>query len=234
MGALSAYLSKWWLDKKIYFRIHFRYLKMFPGCRIRSVLSTKVEGLIRSSVVIEENVVISDDLQFLGRGVYIGKDTNIGACTSIGHFTSISAGVRVGLMAHPSDYISTSPVFYAKRRGWVEKSEFAEDQGKRTVIGNDVLLSANVLVRNGVTIGHGAIVGAGAVVLDDVPPYAIVSGVPARLIRYRFEPELIERLLESEWWNASDDEIRAAGHFSDPAAFLQRLNRKTADKTTVQ
>jgi acetyltransferase-like isoleucine patch superfamily enzyme len=223
MGALSAFLSKWWRDKKIYYRINYRYLNMFPGSRIRSALSANVEKLIRTDVIIEENVTIGEELKSLGRCVYIGKNAYIASCSAIGSFTSISAGVRIGLMAHPSDFISTSPVFYAPRRGWVKESLFAEDEGKKITIGNDVLISANALIRNGVKIGHGAIIGAGSFVNDDVPPYAVVAGVPARVIRYRFDEAMIAKLLASEWWNKTDAEIKAAGSYNQPEQFLSRL-----------
>jgi acetyltransferase-like isoleucine patch superfamily enzyme len=220
---MSNYISKWLRDRKIYFRINWIYINKFPGCRIRSILGTSVEKLIKNGVVIEENVTIAEDLKFLGRYVYIGKNAYIASCNGIGNFCSISAGVRIGLMAHPSDFVSTSPVFYAARRGFVSENSFDEAEGKRTTIGHDVLISANAMIRNGVNVGTGAIIGAGAFVNEDVPPYAIVAGVPAKIIRYRFEDAMIQRLLESQWWERSDDEIKKAGSFSNPDAFLKNL-----------
>lgn len=217
--------SKWWRDRKIYARIHGKYPRMFPGCRIASLLPPETEKRITTGVVIEEQVVINNDIRSIGRNIYIGRNTNIGACDSIGHFTSISSGVRIGLMAHPAGFVSTSPVFYAPRRGWVKESLFDESEGRRTVIGNDVLISAHALIKNGVTIGHGAIIGAGSFVDKDVPPYAIVAGSPAKLIRMRFSEQLVERLLKSEWWNLPDEKIKNAGHFQDPEAFLDALGK---------
>ncbi|MGL5889925.1 MAG: CatB-related O-acetyltransferase, partial [Bacteroidia bacterium] len=95
--------------------------------------------------------------------------------------------------------------------------------GKSTIIGADVLISANALIRNGVTIGHGAIVGAGAFVNEDVPPYAVVAGMPARIIRYRFEEPLRNALLESKWWERTDEELKRAGYFDNPEKFLAAL-----------
>lgn len=220
MGHFGSFYRKWMLDKKIYVRINYRYKKMFPDSRISSLLPPSVEKKIRHGTVIEEQVSISPILQLLGKYIYIGKNTTISNCSEIGSFTSISSGVKIGLMAHPQNYISTSPTFYAARRGWVKENSFDETEGKTTVIGNDVLISANAMIKNGVTIGHGAIIGAGAFVDHDVPPYAIMVGSPAKILRYRFDETMIARLLALEWWKMDDDKIRSAGNFDDPEKFL--------------
>ena len=75
-----------------------------------------------------------------------------------------------------------------------------------------------MLINGGVKVGHGAVIGAGAVVVKDVPPYAIVGGVPAKVIRYRFSPEIIQRLLELEWWNWDEEKLK------DNISFFQRDN----------
>ena len=75
-------------------------------------------------------------------------------------------------------------------------------------LGNDVWVGSHVLINGGVTVGHGAVIGAGAVVVKDVPPYAIVGGVPAKIIRFRFSPEVIEKLLELQWWNLPDETLK--------------------------
>ncbi|MCA6362435.1 MAG: CatB-related O-acetyltransferase [Bacteroidetes bacterium] len=216
------------LQLKIARRIHAYYPTLFAGSRILSLLPPEVEKLIKPGTVIEENVLLPAGLKEIGRYVYIGRNAYISSCARIGAFTSISAGVRIGLMSHPDDWVSTSPAFYAKRRGLVNENTYAEDEGKQTVIGADVLISANALIRNGVTVGHGAIVGAGAFVNDDVPPYAVVAGVPARIIRYRFDEEMRNRLLHSEWWLKPDAELLNAGNFNNPDAFLQRLENGKA------
>ncbi|HTF03382.1 MAG TPA: CatB-related O-acetyltransferase [Bacteroidia bacterium] len=225
MGAFGNLISGWIRDRKIYFRVRYRYTKIFPGSRIQSILSASVEKLIDRDVVIEENVKIADDILSIGRSVYIGRNTTIASCAGIGNFTSISAGVRIGLMAHPTDFLSTSPVFYASRRGWTNQANFDESEGKKTVVGHDVLISANAMIRNGVVIGHGAIIGAGAFVDKDVEPYSIVAGIPAKMIRKRFDDALIERLLRSEWWNLPDETIRKAGNFSEPSRFLDAIGK---------
>jgi acetyltransferase-like isoleucine patch superfamily enzyme len=131
----------------------------------------------------------------------------ISYCKSIGKYCSISFDVKLGLAPHPLDYISTSPLFYSKRRGLIPESTFHENDRGFVTVGHDVLISANVIVLAGVNIGNGAVIGAGAVVNKDVPPYAIVAGVPARVIRYRFSPDEIEKLQKSEFWNSSPEKL---------------------------
>lgn len=214
------------LDIKIYVRINYRYKKMFPNSRISSLLSPDVEKKIQKGTVIEEQISISPTIKQMGRYIYIGKNTTISNCSEIGSFTSISSGVKIGLMVHPQDYISTSPIFYAVRRGFVKLDTFDETEGKTTVIGHDVLISANAMIKNGITIGHGAIIGAGSFVDKDVPPYAIVVGTPAKILRFRFEEKIIVQLLESQWWKCSDEIINEAGNFNNPIKFLLSIAQK--------
>lgn len=131
---------------------------------------------------------------------------------SVGRFTSIGPHFLCGYGEHPSDLISTSPVFYSTK-GQCGTSFAAEDyfaEEAETSIGHDVWIGTRVFVRDGVRIGHGAIVAAGAVVVKDVPDYAIVGGVPARVIRLRFSEDAVRELLSIEWWNWSEERLREA------------------------
>lgn len=136
---------------------------------------------------------------------------------SVGAFCSFGPSTDV-LLNHGISYISTHPFLYRK----VDKSntkilewhlEGVEPKGemhknKKVVIENDVWLGKNVVITNGARIGNGVIAGAGAVITKDIPDYAVVGGVPARIIRYRYTQKQIKELNEIAWWNWSDDKIR--------------------------
>ncbi len=126
------------------------------------------------------------------------KNTTFGAFCSVGPESIIG-----GLGKHPTHFISTHPSFYSNldQAGltFTNQSRYAEFS--QTTIENDVWIGTRAIVLDGIKIGNGAIIAAGAIVTKDVDPYAIVGGVPARLIKYRFLPETIDFLNRWEWWN---------------------------------
>ncbi len=138
-----------------------------------------------------------------GDFTYIAGNTSISR-TTIGKFCSIGPDCKIGLGKHPTkDFVSTHPVFFSTLKQaqvtFADRNYF--DEFAYIIIGNDVWLGANVIVVDGVKIGDGAVVAAGSVVTKDIPPYAIVGGVPAKIIKYRFEKEEIEKLLQLKWWD---------------------------------
>lgn len=141
---------------------------------------------------------------------YVGRNTAI-YYTKIGKFTSIGMDCKIGLPSHTLSNISTSPIFTEQVNGtgssWCN-DVMPNNPYKETTIGNDVWIGDNCLILGGVTIGNGAVVGTGAVVTKDVPPYSVVAGVPARVLRLRFSEEIIEALQVLEWWNYNEKKLR--------------------------
>lgn len=154
---------------------------------------------------------------------YIAKNANVSNCV-IGKFCSIGPNFCCGLGIHPTDGISTAPMFYstAKQNGMTLCKENKIEESKQTMIGNDVFIGANVTVLDGVHISDGAVIGAGAVVVDDIPPYAIAVGVPAKVVKYRFGEKTIETLVEKQWWNGSEEMLKQLEkNYWDIDAFLK-------------
>lgn len=141
---------------------------------------------------------------------FIGPNSNV-LNTSIGKYCSISKNVNLGAPIHPIHFFSTSPIFYRQKNGtgfsWIDGQTF-DDSSRDIIIGNDVWIGLNVSIMGGITISDGAIIAAHSVVTKDVPPYAIYGGIPAKLIKYRFNTEIIANLLELEWWSFPKDRLR--------------------------
>lgn len=196
---------------------------MFPIVHyIKGIAKNLFNPRISVFAIISSNAIV-DKTAYIYRGVK-AKESKIGAYSyvaantdienaEIGKFCSIADNCRIGMSGHPLQYISTSPIFTEKRNAlqqcWIEKDFFEHKSlDELVIIGNDVWIGSHVLIKGGVHIGNGACVAAGAVVVKDVPPYAIVGGVPAKVIRYRFSPEVIGKLLELEWWNFDESKLK--------------------------
>lgn len=136
------------------------------------------------------------------------RSGKISANTRIGRFCSIGNDVIIGLdgRAHPLNWLSTSPFQYDSRMQGENTREYAEQQ-KGVTIGHDVWIGERAVIMDGVSLGIGSVVAACALVTKNVPDYAVVGGVPAKVIKYRFSTEIIKKLLESQWWNLNTNEI---------------------------
>jgi virginiamycin A acetyltransferase len=139
----------------------------------------------------------------------------VDAKTKIGRYCSIAHGVRIVNHNHPLSFKGTSALFFDPTMGvcdrWLVERNPLE-------IGNDVWIGANAVILPEVNrIGDGAVIGAGAVVSRDIPPYAVVLGNPARVVKYRFSEDVIARLLEEKWWEKDLGELAGRiGEFQAP------------------
>lgn len=178
----------------------FHNCELFPGCTLKF-----------EEPIFMHNCYIASSME-IGAYSYFGFNTHLGTLESIGRFCSVAPGVRIGLGNHPLDYISTHPIFFnsASMFDFHKEDELipniginrsSELIGSAPIIKNDVWIGANSLISRGVTIGNGAVIAANSVVKENVPPYAIVGGTPAKLIRFRFSENIINELLNIAWWD---------------------------------
>jgi len=202
-----------------YARLWYNRLR-FPG---RTVASPHVGQDVRlgarchigKGVILGRGVAIGD-YSFVNQGTIIASGT-------VGKFSSIAYYCQIGMAEHPVDHLSTSPFLYGPNSLTGAPSEWG-DYFSPPAIGNDVWVGSHVVVLQGVKIGDGAIVAAGAVVTSDVPPYTIVGGVPARVIRRRIEDQgLVDRLLRWRWWDHPNDLPRHAALFRAGPAWREHL-----------
>ena len=155
----------------------------------------------------------------MGRYSYAGSYTHI-TDAEIGSFCSIGDNCGIGGGIHPMNTVSTSPVFLQGRNIMGKNfSQIPYEASDKVRIGHDVWIGDGVFIKAGVQIGTGAVIGAHSVVTKDVPPYAIVAGAPAKILRYRFDDETIQRLLKSKWWEWSDERLSMTD-FSSPEKLL--------------
>lgn len=170
------------------------------------------------------SILINSEMQF---GSYIGDNSRF-TNSLVGKYSCVASDVVIVLGQHPSSgFVSVHPAFFSVNNSivrfpYVNKQKYIEQKFADTekqisvVIGNDVWIGNGVKILEGVTIGDGAIVAAGAVVTKDVPSYAIVGGVPAKVIKYRFSEEDIEYLLKLRWWEKDEEWIKEhAEYFED-------------------
>ena len=160
---------------------------------------------------VKERVAISDSE--LGDYSYVERQAEV-IYTHIGKFCAIAANARVNALEHPLERVSQHKITYRANEyflGAKLDSEFRERrQGKRVEIGHDAWVGHGAIIKPGVKIGHGAVIAAGAIATHDVPAYAIVAGVPAKFMRWRFEPKISERIISLAWWDWEHDRLSQA------------------------
>lgn len=147
----------------------------------------------------------------IGRYTYIGPSSLV-LGSEVGAFCSISWNVEIGLANHTLALLSTSPIFTEVNNGtghsWIDKDVACPEREKLTKIGHDVWIGTGAKVMRGVTIGDGAVIAAGAIVTKDVAPYAIVGGIPARFIKFRFPSEQIVQIRDLKWWDWPEEKLK--------------------------
>ncbi|OCG19217.1 MULTISPECIES: CatB-related O-acetyltransferase [unclassified Gilliamella] len=190
-----------------------------------------------AEVLCEAPLKIGGEISFkgsIGAYTYIRKGCRLSpGLKSIGRYCSIAPDVKIGDGNHPTTWLSTSPfqwgAFPVPIEYPLENRIVFEKPTKTITIGNDVWIGTNVTITPNVTIGDGAIIAAGAVVVKDVEPYSIVGGVPAQVIRYRFDDKIIERLLKQQWWRFAPDMLSGIS-FDNPELALDEIDNLINNK----
>lgn len=171
--------------------------KFYAGSEITNSVFGEYNVVFKKVVVINCNIASHS---------YIQKNSVV-INAVIGKFCSIASNVSIGPGKHKMDGVSTYPAFYLKdtplAKTYSDSNKF--ETGGVTNIGHDVWIGERAIIQDGINIGTGAIIASGAVVTKDVPPYAIVGGVPARIIKYRFAEKEVLHLLASAWWDRTEE-----------------------------
>jgi acetyltransferase-like isoleucine patch superfamily enzyme len=205
-------------------KINYLYSKILKKLRGAAVHKSQIHA---TSSIHSGTLLLRSSIE---RHSYCGYDCSM-IFTNVGPFTSIGSRVTIGGATHPMHFVSTSPVFLSHRdsvRTKLARHDYLPSIA--TSIGADVWIGDGAYIKAVVSIGHGAVIGMAAVVTRDVPPYAIVGGNPARLIKYRFPDALCAGLLESRWWDLSDTELAELGHLIvEPEAFVAAIKEKAVN-----
>ena len=186
--------------------------------------------------IAEECTSYSADSAFRARRIgafsYFGKRCEIANTDKIGRYCSFGQDILVGAGPHPTDWLSSSNMFFRANRVADHPSVSAFFDGREIppfrhgkamcTIGHDIWCGSKAMVMMGVTVGHGAVIAGGAVVTKDVPPYAIVGGNPARIIRMRFDEHIVDRMLASAWWDIKPNLLKDVD-VTDPVRALDQI-----------
>lgn len=207
---------------------------LIKKCKRRTKSKISSKAIFTDKTVLEgKNSIGKCNLEnsFVGKYSYIGSGYM--PYTKIGKFCSISFDVISQPYTHDLSFVSTFPGFYSKDKRFFpycsvknskELVKNKNDSAFSVIIGNDVWIGQKAIIKGGITIGDGAVIGIGSVVTKDIPPYAIVGGNPAKIIRFRYPDDTIAKLLASKWWDKDDNWIKENSDlFSDVEELLRAL-----------
>jgi acetyltransferase-like isoleucine patch superfamily enzyme len=205
-------------------RLSLKYPSLAQGTGCIVPQSTTITGPVSlgRSVVLAPEILLNHSS--IGDYSYLGPRCSV-SFAEVGKFCSIASEVHIGLGTHPlAPFVSTHPVFYLHRasNGWTLADKDYRSEFSTSTVGSDVWIGVRAAIKDGVRVGDGAVIAAGAVVVEDVSPYAIVGGVPAKLIRFRFPREIVQFLLDFRWWDHDGEWLRQNwSHFHDVHALMK-------------
>lgn len=192
------------------FKIFFNKMK-YKNSLVLSPYIDKESKLLGNNKILRFAEVYKSEI---GKYSYINSNSIV-SYSVIGKFTSIGANCSIGTPNHPIEYLSTSPFTYnelsSNKSNIFGFTSSFDTYSKKTLIGNDCWIGNNVVIMQGVSIGDGVIIGAGAVVTKDIESYSIAVGVPAKVIKKRFNDEKLNYLIENKiekWWEFEEKEIK--------------------------
>lgn len=212
------------IKSKDFFKLKIAYILSKISYKFPEMI-LKTDYLIRlyakSYFQIESGKYSYNVLQFCFKGHNLKK---------VGAYTSIASHVIITGRNHPIDCVTGHPIVYNKKLGFIPNNRMDLIKIKKNsevIIGNDVWIGQHAIILPNVKIRDGAVIGAASVVTKDVPPYAIVGGNPAKIIKYRFTQSIIDELLKIKWWNWSEEKIKKNYCLLyDPIGFIKKFSKQ--------
>ncbi|MFA7361210.1 MAG: CatB-related O-acetyltransferase [Candidatus Kapaibacterium sp.] len=207
---LNSLIKNYLIEKKNQ-NLHIGYMSHVENCNFGKYVYISEHDSI-------QNVSIGDFS-------YVGNKTSI-LNSRIGKFCSIANNVFIGPGKHPVNFVSLHPIFYRdnSRAGYTFTTELEYDEYGSVEIENDVWIGTNTIIMPGVKISNGAIIAAGAIVTKNIPPFAIAGGIPAKVIKFRFDDSTVKYLQEIKWWNRDPEYLKANyKYFHSIESFMERF-----------